>query len=249
MIFGLCYMFHKCRDEGGVVMQKKYLAVEESLLEQINSGAYQPDEPIPPEREMAAMLGVNRMTLRRAVEELMYEGLLIRKKGSGTFLTKGKVSKQELITAAGGQEGASIKIISCKKCTEGNYGYKALQLDPQERKPYWRIRRVRYMDMVPYAYEDIYMNTDFFETIDSSFYNLGLQQIVKTKTEVEDIDLSAQVEALLCLHNTAVLLNVRIDSPILQIKSTFESKGKVMMFCRSYHPGDSYSYSSMKHRI
>ena len=105
------------------------------------------------------------------------------------------------------------------------------------------------MDMVPYAYEDIYMNTDFFETIDSSFYNLGLQQIVKTKTEVEDIDLSAQVEALLCLHNTAVLLNVRIDSPILQIKSTFESKGKVIMFCRSYHPGDSYSYSSMKHRI
>ena len=87
MIFGLCYMFHKCRDEGGVVMQKKYLAVKEYLLEQINSGAYQPDEPIPPEREMAAMLGVNRMTLRRAVEELMYEGLLIRKKGSGTFLT------------------------------------------------------------------------------------------------------------------------------------------------------------------
>ena len=73
-------------------MQKKYLAVKEYLLEQINSGAYQPDEPIPPEREMAAMLGVNRMTLRRAVEELMYEGLLIRKKGSGTFLTKGKVS-------------------------------------------------------------------------------------------------------------------------------------------------------------
>ena len=45
MIFGLCYMFHKCRDEGGVVMQKKYLAVKEYLLEQINSGAYQPDEP------------------------------------------------------------------------------------------------------------------------------------------------------------------------------------------------------------
>ena len=41
MIFGLCYMFHKCRDEGGVVMQKKYLAVKEYLLEQINSGAYQ----------------------------------------------------------------------------------------------------------------------------------------------------------------------------------------------------------------
>lgn len=231
------------------MIQKKYLAVKEFLLEQIHSGAYRQDEPIPPERELAAALGINRMTLRRAVEELMYEGLLMRKKGSGTFLTKGKVSKQELITAKGEQDGASIKILHCKRCTEGNYGYRALRMDAKEKKSYWRLRRVRCMHMVPYAYEDIYMNADVFQKVDSSFYELGLQQIIRMKSGIKDVFLSEQVESLLCLHNTAILLNVKTDSPILQIKSTFESEGAVLMFCRSYHPGDSYSYSSLKHRI
>lgn len=83
-------------------MQKKYLDIKTYLLEQIKSGAYREDEPIPPERDLAAMLGVSRMTVRKAIEELMYEGLLMRKKGSGTFLTKVKVSKQELISAPHG---------------------------------------------------------------------------------------------------------------------------------------------------
>jgi len=69
-------------------MQKKYLDVKEYLLKQIQSGVYKEDAPIPPERELAASLGVNRMTLRRAVEELMYEGLLIRKKGKRYFSDK-----------------------------------------------------------------------------------------------------------------------------------------------------------------
>lgn len=231
------------------VIQKKYLDVKEYLLGQIHSGAYRQDEPIPPERELAAMLGINRMTLRRAVEELMYEGLLIRKKGSGTFLTKGKVSKQELITANDEEDGASIRILHCKRCTEGNYGYRALGMDLKDKKPYWRLRRVRCMHMVPYAYEDIYMNAHVFGRVDSSFYKLGLQQIIRIKSGLSEVYLSEQVESLLCLHNTAVLLNVKTDAPVLQIKSTFESEGKILMFCRSYHPGDSYSYSSLKHRI
>lgn len=59
---------------------KKYEKVKEYLLERILDGTYVPDLPIPPERELASLLDVNRMTVRRAVEELMYDGYLIRKK-------------------------------------------------------------------------------------------------------------------------------------------------------------------------
>ena len=149
-------------------MQKKYLDVKAYLLKQIETGAYKVDEPIPPERELAAALGVNRMTLRRAVEELMYEGLLIRKKGSGTFLTKTKVSKAELLMASGEGKQDAIKVISCRSCQEGSYGYRALGLDPAVKRSHWRLRRLRMMDMIPYAYEDIYFGTDFFPALDRS---------------------------------------------------------------------------------
>lgn len=231
-------------------MQKKYLDVKEYLLKQIQSGVYKEDAPIPPERELAASLGVNRMTLRRAVEELMYEGLLIRKKGSGTFLTKNKVGKEDLIRASSGEENSEINIISCKLCTEGNYGFKMLELDPLKNQAYWRLRRIRMLNMIPYAYEDIYFNQEVFQKVDESYYHMGLYQMLKEKSGLTaDIYITETAEALLCLYNTAVLLNVKVDSPILQIKSRFESEGKIVLFCRSYHPGDSYSYHALKRKI
>lgn len=62
------------------------------------------------------MLGVNRMTIRRAVEELMYDGYFIRKKGSGTYLTKEKVRKDELIRREDGTEEDSIRLLDCRYC-------------------------------------------------------------------------------------------------------------------------------------
>lgn len=233
-----------------IAMRKKYLDVKEYLLNQIQSGAYKEDVPIPPERELAASLGVNRMTLRKAVEELMYEGFLIRKKGSGTFLTKTKVGKEDLIRASSGEENSEISIISCKLCMEGHYGFKVLNLPRDEGRAYWRLRRIRMMNMIRYAYEDIYFNQEVFPKVDESYYHMGLYQMIREKSGLQaDVYITETAEALLCLHNTAVLLNVKVDSPILQIKSTFESEGKNILFCRSYHPGDSYSYHALKRKI
>ena len=220
-------------------MQKKYLEIKDYLLERIRSGEFKPDQAIPAERELAAQLGVSRMTVRKAIEELMYEGLLIRRKGSGTFLTTAKSSKPDLLVEAG--ENA-VKIISCKLCSEGSYGYKMLNLDPS--RSYWRLRRVRWIDRQPYAYEDIYFHPDFFSNVGREFYTKGLSQMA-AESGYPDLKVYEDVEALLCLHNTALLLKVETGSAILQIKSYFSSADQVMIFCRSYHPGDSYKYQSL----
>lgn len=153
-------------------MQKKYLEIKDYLMERIRSGEYKPEQAIPAERELAAQLGVSRMTVRKAIEELMYEGLLIRRKGSGTFLTTAKSSKPDLLLEAG--ENA-VKIVSCKLCSEGSYGYKMLGLDPS--RSYWRLRRVRRIGHQPYAYEDIYFHPDFFPTVGREFYTKGLSRM------------------------------------------------------------------------
>ena len=221
-------------------MQKKYLEIKDYLMERIRSGEYKPEQAIPAERELAAQLGVSRMTVRKAIEELMYEGLLIRRKGSGTFLTTAKSSKPDLLLEAG--ENA-VKIVSCKLCSEGSYGYKMLGLDPS--RSYWRLRRVRRIGHQPYAYEDIYFHPDFFPTVGREFYTKGLSRMA-AESGYPDLTVYEDVEALLCLHNTALLLKVGTGSPILQIKSYFSSGDQVMMFCRSYHPGDSYKYQSLR---
>ena len=229
-------------------MAKKYEKIKEYLLENIQNGTYIPDRPIPPERELAAMLGVNRMTIRRAVEELMYDGYFIRKKGSGTYLTKEKVRKDELIRREDGTEEDSIRLLDCRYCREGSYGFRMLGLAEDGSCGYWRLRRARYLHMIPYAYEDIYMREDVFPQVDESFYTLGLHELVQQKGGEPHPMRQQQVEALLCLKTTADILNVKEGSPILQIKTWFyrEKDDGLMLYSRSYHPGDSYSFRTRK---
>lgn len=223
-------------------MEKKYTYIRNYLLEKIGSGEFLPGRAIPSERELALAFQVNRMTVRKAIEDLMYEGLLMRRKGSGTFLTEIKTSKSAWPQSTVSTNPATVRIISCKLGDECNYGYRALKLEPEI--PYWRMRRVRLFEGVPHAYEDIYFNPVFFAQLCKEDYDLGLRQLIRKYITDHSVTVYEDVEALLCLHNTAVQLKVETGSPILQIKSYFEQGEIILMHCRSYHPGDHYKYQS-----
>lgn len=69
-----------------------YVQIHESLSEMISSGKLLPETRIPSERELSKELGVSRMTVRRAITELVNEGLLERRQGAGTFVARPKIS-------------------------------------------------------------------------------------------------------------------------------------------------------------
>lgn len=71
-----------------------YVQLAEGLIAKIESGELSPGEQLPPERELSASLGVNRMTLRRALHVLGSQGMIIRKHGVGTFIAEPKIDRQ-----------------------------------------------------------------------------------------------------------------------------------------------------------
>jgi GntR family transcriptional regulator len=64
-----------------------YMQLAQQLREQIVDGRFGAGEALPSERDLCALMGASRVTVRKAIELLIDEGLLTRRQGSGTFVT------------------------------------------------------------------------------------------------------------------------------------------------------------------
>lgn len=71
-----------------------YVQIAEGLLDRIECGELAPGDRLPAERELSEMLGVNRVTLRRALRTLESQGLLTRHQGKGTYVAEPKIERQ-----------------------------------------------------------------------------------------------------------------------------------------------------------
>lgn len=65
-----------------------YLQVKDFIKGRISSGQWRPGDPVPSEAELGAKFGLSRMTVNRALRELMGEGLVIRVQGSGSYVAE-----------------------------------------------------------------------------------------------------------------------------------------------------------------
>ena len=73
----------------------KYYSLKRDLVKKIEMGDYQEDMPILSERELMETYQVSRITVRRAIDELVNEGYLYKIQGKGTYI-KGDTSNQDL---------------------------------------------------------------------------------------------------------------------------------------------------------
>lgn len=99
-----------------------YYQLKERLLHEIKSGCYNENTPLPSETEIAAQLNISRPTVRQAIGSLVNDGLLIRRKGKGTFVIPPETKKETMQQLNNYNEelnptGAlpKTKVISCKK--------------------------------------------------------------------------------------------------------------------------------------
>ena len=70
-----------------------YMQLKEIIMKRIEDGEYLPGEKIPSEREMADTYGVNRMTVKNAINSLVEANILYRIHGKGTFVAQKKTQK------------------------------------------------------------------------------------------------------------------------------------------------------------
>lgn len=221
----------------------KYLRVRDELASRLLALA--PGQPLPPERELAADLGVARMTLRKAADALVAEGRLLRRQGSGTFVAPSKVSQRlsassfsEDMRARGLRPGA--RTLASAVIPAGMLVASCLRIPPNA--PTLHVTRVRLADDVPMALEDLHVPCDLVpglsgqDLVDRSFYELlseryGLVMTAGTQT----------VEPTLAGQAESGALGVPLGAPaFLFERTTHIEGGRVIEFVRSVYRGDRY---------
>lgn len=138
----------------------KYVQISELLIRDIHAGRLVDGERLPPEREMAARLGISVGTLRRALEELTGKGLLERVQGSGNYV-RARADAQSVyaffrveLLEGGGLPTAEILSVDRLAKPDGFPRYGSSDEGH-------RIRRLRRLNGQPAVLEEIWLDGDY----------------------------------------------------------------------------------------
>lgn len=206
---------------------------------------YEIGSTIPPERELAAQLGVARMTVRRAMDDLAAAGLVKREQGRGTFVMRPKVAKQMAMTSfTDGMRERGLTpgsdVIDFRRLYATAVQARALRIPAGE--PVFRFTRLRSADGEPVGLEKTWVaasNVPGLERADlrGSWYELlaeryGIQ--VMTGTSIVEVGYAAEREAK--------LLNCETGAALLRIETTsYGANGRIVDFGTDLFRGDRYS--------
>lgn len=218
-----------------------YLQLARSLREHISSGGIDPGSALPSERDLSEMAGLSRVTVRKGIEQLVDEGVLFRKQGSGTFVaprieTAGaKLSSFSDETRARG-EAPGVVWINKTYAQPTEEEAAALQISPTARVA--RLGRVRLAGGEPLAIEHAIIPALFLPDLeqlgDSLYQALDTHGFRPTSG-------TQRVRASLATPTEAGILSVRQNSEVLRIERlTRIPDGRFVEFTRSVYRGDRY---------
>lgn len=143
-----------------------YHQIREKLTARIENGEFKPLEQIPSENELCEEYDVSRITIRRAINEMVKIGLLIKKQGKGTFVNQPKINffSVDLVsfTERMKQQGLNVttRVIGVREMIPENRVKKALLIDNEV--PVVEIKRLRYIENDPISIETNYIPRKIF---------------------------------------------------------------------------------------
>ena len=224
-----------------------HIQTEELLRKLIRSPQYSKGKLLPNEIELAKQLAISRTTLRLAINKLVYEGMLVRKKGVGTKVSNNTVSSKSVNWLSFSQEMAARKI------PIKNFELKLKWVKPEENianffeiktdKKVLKMERLRGQPEGPFVYFVSYFHPRIGLTGKEDFLRplyeiLEKDYMVIASLSKEEITARASDKFL------AEKLNLEVGSPLLVRKRYVYDQGdRPIEFNMGYYRADSFVYT------
>lgn len=219
--------------------------LREIIRQEIALNRWKRGEQLPSEHQLCEMYEVSRTTVREALDALVSEGLLIREKGLGTFVTDPKYMESWSGSAIGfsdslTQQGVQIdtRVLDLRITAPNPHVQKELNLSAKDEVYY--LKRLRYIAKLPILVVDSYIPVQIFPNLmDIDFTTRSLYQTFRDVYDAPVFHVKRVIEAIAADEAIAEYLDLSTGFPIMYIENTaYIQDGTPIEYYTAWRRGD-----------
>ena len=224
----------------------KYEEIAQDIRQAILSGKYSPNAQLPLEKEMCLSYGVSRITIKKAVDELVIQGLVIKRRGSGTFVKSvndadveelGSVKQFGGFSETNKDRKVSSSIIKFEVIHPTDEIATKLKIACDDFVYY--IVRARYADNEPYVIEYTYMPIGLIYGIKTDILMNSIYSYIEKNLKLKIKSAHRSVRAILPNEIEQEWLKIDKSIPILEVEQIgFLDNGQSFEYSKSHHRSD-----------
>jgi len=222
-----------------------YQRIQGTIVKLLESGQLKPGDIVDSERELAKIHGVSLMTARHALAGLEREGMVVRRRGAGTFVAPPKIHFNKLMSYTEQMSGrglpASSKLLSLGVVDTEQEVAARLGLAASSRLI--KLERLRLGGGEPFAIETCYLSADEFADVTRARLDrLSLFSILEHDYGLRIAHADEEVDATTADPHSARLLSIPHGSAVLRIRQEiYSTKGKVALYVLGLYRSDRHT--------
>lgn len=235
--------------------QSVFQEVAAQIQEKVNKGIYVSAQRLPSEYDLAKEFNVSRLTVRKAIDELISRNILVKQKGKGTYV----MTQQKIQSGRAGLQGfteaakaygkmSKTEVIQLEKLCASELTEKVGQLlELRKQELVYHLVRVRSLDDEPMTVEEVYIRAAYLPKVTKKQMEGSLFKLIEEQIEIAYSH--QEVEAILVPEKVSPLLKVSMGEPVLKVNSiTYSMTATPILYDRSYYRADKYTFKNTLHR-
>lgn len=226
----------------------KYTYISNELRKQILSGEYMPNQQLPLEKELCERFEVSKMTVKRALDILVSEGLIIKRRGYGTFvkdlnqveIQRLMMARQFMGTSALYEKGSvRSKVLNFSVDIASEEVSESLNIESGSFV--YNIHRVRFLEGLPLAMEQTYMPIDVIPGLKLENVNASIYEYIESTLNANIQSAHRKITVRKSTSFEAQELGLEVGDPVGIVEQTgYLNTGELFEYSISTHKYDKF---------
>ena len=222
-----------------------YQQIQKAIVKRLEMGLLKAGDPVDSERELARRHAVSLMTARHALTGLEREGLVIRRRGSGTFVAPPKIHFNKLMSYTEQMSGrglnVSSKLLSIRRIDTEQEIAACLSLPASSQLI--KLERLRFGGEEPFAIETCYLSADEFADLSrANLDRVSLFSVLEHDHGLQIAHADEEIDATTADPHTARLLGIPIGAAVLRIRQQiYSTKAKPALYVLGLYRSDRHT--------